>query len=152
MLLTNKTTTWWSGGYWNTVKFFCNLIQQADYEQGLILFLVLCLKVLSTDKNSGIEYEYWLPPELYALHHGNPYRHQHTSNFLPWDLPATTTTTTTTTTRPPIITQPSWGDNQLLLLLYSLICFIYKAQIPCKDNHKNQDEWFVSYAKKQEAR
>ncbi|XP_058237887.1 ADAMTS-like protein 5 isoform X4 [Hemibagrus wyckioides] len=67
----------------------------------------LHIMVLSTDKNSGIEYEYWLPPELYALHHGrqNPYRHHHTSNFLPWDLPPTTTTTT----RPPATTQPSWG-------------------------------------------
>lgn len=83
------------------------------------MILVLCLQVLSTDKNSGIEYEYWLPPELYALHHGrqSPYRHQHTSNFLPWELPTTTTATTTaTTTRPPTATQPSWGENQLLLL------------------------------------
>ncbi|KAF4091076.1 hypothetical protein AMELA_G00032880 [Ameiurus melas] len=71
----------------------------------------LHIMVLSTDEDSGIEYEYWLPPELYALHHGrkSPYRHQHTSNFLPWELPTTTAITTTTTTRPPATTRPSWG-------------------------------------------
>ncbi|MCI4393154.1 hypothetical protein PGIGA_G00154130 [Pangasianodon gigas] len=71
----------------------------------------LHIMVLSTDKNSGIEYEYWLPTDLYALHHGrqNPYRHQHTSNFLPWELPTTTTATTTTTMRPPATKEPSWG-------------------------------------------
>uniref|UniRef100_G3PZJ5 ADAMTS like 5 n=1 Tax=Gasterosteus aculeatus TaxID=69293 RepID=G3PZJ5_GASAC len=30
----------------------------------------LHLMVLATDRNPGIEYEYWLPPGKYALHHG----------------------------------------------------------------------------------
>ncbi|KAM9493969.1 ADAMTS-like protein 5 isoform 1-T2 [Clarias gariepinus] len=76
----------------------------------------LHIMVLFTDKNSGIEYEYWLPPELYAVHHGrqSTYRHHHTSNFLPWELPTTTTTTTTitTTARPPATTRPSWGRRR----------------------------------------
>lgn len=128
---------------WKTVKFDCNVIplqsSSPNMNRACWLIPVLCLQVLSTDENSGIEYEYWLPPELYALHHGrkSPYRHQHTSNFLPWELPTTTATTTTTTTRPPATTQPSWGENQLLFL-NSRIYFIYKAQTLHKDNHKNQ--------------
>ncbi|KAF1393222.1 hypothetical protein PFLUV_G00036280 [Perca fluviatilis] len=74
----------------------------------------LHLMVLATDRNPGIEYEYWLPPGQYALHHGgrSPLRQaHHTANYLPWDQPTTTTatTTTTTTTRPPpVTTQPHW--------------------------------------------
>ncbi|XP_010875867.2 ADAMTS-like protein 5 isoform X1 [Esox lucius] len=70
----------------------------------------LHVMVLATDRNSGIEYEYWLPLERYSLYHGkSPLRHnQHSSGYLPWDPP--TTTTTTTTTRPPTVsTQPYWG-------------------------------------------
>ncbi|KAM8763206.1 ADAMTS-like protein 5 [Acanthopagrus schlegelii] len=75
----------------------------------------LHLMVLATDRNPGIEYEYWLPPDQYALYHGrrSPLRQaHHTANYLPWDRPATTartTTTTTTTTRaPPVTTRPHW--------------------------------------------
>uniref|UniRef100_A0A3B4YUY7 ADAMTS like 5 n=1 Tax=Seriola lalandi dorsalis TaxID=1841481 RepID=A0A3B4YUY7_SERLL len=61
----------------------------------------LHLMVLATDSNSGIEYEYWLPPDQYALYHGrrSPLRQaHHTASYLPWDQPTTTTTTATTTT------------------------------------------------------
>uniref|UniRef100_A0A3B4V5L1 ADAMTS like 5 n=1 Tax=Seriola dumerili TaxID=41447 RepID=A0A3B4V5L1_SERDU len=61
----------------------------------------LHLMVLATDSNSGIEYEYWLPPDQYDLYHGrrSPLRQaHHTASYLPWDQPTTTTTTTTTTT------------------------------------------------------
>ncbi|XP_070814546.1 ADAMTS-like protein 5 [Chaetodon trifascialis] len=76
----------------------------------------LHLMVLATDRNTGIEYEYWLPPDQYALYHGrrSPLRQaHHTANFLPWDQPATTaitttTTTTTTTQAPPATTRPHW--------------------------------------------
>ncbi|XP_066511174.1 ADAMTS-like protein 5 [Hoplias malabaricus] len=73
----------------------------------------LHVMVLSTDKNSGIEYEYWLPPDLYTLYHGSksPLREQqHTSHFLPWEPPTTTTTTTkTTTTKAPATIRPNLG-------------------------------------------
>ncbi|XP_076853581.1 ADAMTS-like protein 5 [Brachyhypopomus gauderio] len=67
----------------------------------------LHVMVLSTDRNSGIEYEYWLPPDRYALFHGgkSPLRQPHTSIFLPSAPP----TTTTTTTRSPATKQPAWG-------------------------------------------
>uniref|UniRef100_A0A8D0D3G3 ADAMTS like 5 n=1 Tax=Sander lucioperca TaxID=283035 RepID=A0A8D0D3G3_SANLU len=77
----------------------------------------LHLMVLATDRNPGIEYEYWLPPGQYALHHGgrSPLRQaHHTGNYLPWDQPTTTTATTTTTTTstttrpPPVTTRPHW--------------------------------------------
>ncbi|KAG9352301.1 hypothetical protein JZ751_020714 [Albula glossodonta] len=74
----------------------------------------LHVMVLSTDRNSGIEYEYWLPPDRYALYHGrkSPLRQpHHSASFTPWRLPAatTTTTTTTTTTRaPPTATRTFW--------------------------------------------
>ncbi|XP_034536326.1 ADAMTS-like protein 5 [Notolabrus celidotus] len=75
----------------------------------------LHLMVLATDKDTGIEYEYWLPPDQYDLHHGrrSPLRQaHHTANYLPWDQPATTTatpTTTKTSTRaPPVTTRPPW--------------------------------------------
>uniref|UniRef100_A0A3B1IM53 ADAMTS like 5 n=1 Tax=Astyanax mexicanus TaxID=7994 RepID=A0A3B1IM53_ASTMX len=74
----------------------------------------LHIMVLSTDKSSGIEYEYWLPPERYALYHGNrsPLRqHQHTSNLLPWEPPTPTTTTTTTTTTFPATARPNSGGR-----------------------------------------
>uniref|UniRef100_A0A3B4ZZK9 ADAMTS like 5 n=1 Tax=Stegastes partitus TaxID=144197 RepID=A0A3B4ZZK9_9TELE len=73
---------------------------------------LMCLQVLSTDRNPGIEYEYWLPPDQYALYHGrrSPLRQaHHTASYLPWDQPTTTTSTTTTTTRPPpSTTRPYW--------------------------------------------
>ncbi|KAK5915818.1 hypothetical protein CesoFtcFv8_001375 [Champsocephalus esox] len=73
----------------------------------------LHLMVLATDRNPGIEYEYWLPPGQYALHHGrrSPLRQaHHTDNYLPWDQPITTTTTTTTTTRAsPVTTRTHWN-------------------------------------------
>uniref|UniRef100_A0A3Q2PTS8 ADAMTS like 5 n=1 Tax=Fundulus heteroclitus TaxID=8078 RepID=A0A3Q2PTS8_FUNHE len=41
----------------------------------------LHLMVLATDQNPGIEYEYWLPPDQYALYHGrrSPLRQAHHS-------------------------------------------------------------------------
>ncbi|XP_034743814.1 ADAMTS-like protein 5 [Etheostoma cragini] len=69
----------------------------------------LHLMVLATGKNPSIEYEYWLPPGQYALHHGerSPLRQAyHTANYLPWDQPPTTTTTTTRL--PPVTTRPHW--------------------------------------------
>ncbi|KPP80116.1 ADAMTS-like protein 5-like [Scleropages formosus] len=80
----------------------------------------LHVMVLSTDKNPGIEYEYWLPRERYALYHGkkSPLRQpHHTGNFSPHQAPTKTTTeaTTTTTTMtmstspPPIPTRHFWG-------------------------------------------
>uniref|UniRef100_A0A674MHI9 ADAMTS like 5 n=1 Tax=Takifugu rubripes TaxID=31033 RepID=A0A674MHI9_TAKRU len=69
----------------------------------------LHLMVLATDRNPDIEYEYWLPPDQYALHHGrkSPLRQaHHTANYLPWDEPFTTATTTTRA--PPITTRPHW--------------------------------------------
>ncbi|XP_026070804.1 ADAMTS-like protein 5 [Carassius auratus] len=68
----------------------------------------LHIMVLSTDKNSGIEYEYWLPPDRYALYHGRSQLRQphHTSNHLPFEHP--TTTTTTATTQP--VTKPHFWD------------------------------------------
>ncbi|KAL7833513.1 hypothetical protein AOLI_G00284730 [Acnodon oligacanthus] len=75
----------------------------------------LHVMVLSTDKNSGIEYEYWLPPDRYALYHGrkSPLRQpQHGSNFLPWEPPTPTTTiSTTTTTKAPATIRPHWGGR-----------------------------------------
>ncbi|XP_029354692.1 ADAMTS-like protein 5 isoform X2 [Echeneis naucrates] len=73
----------------------------------------LHVMVLATDSNSGIEYEYWLPPDQYALYHGrrSPLRQaHHTASYLPWDHPtSTTTTTTSTTTWPaPVTTRPHW--------------------------------------------
>ncbi|KAG7242729.1 hypothetical protein INR49_020104 [Caranx melampygus] len=50
----------------------------------------LHLMVLATDGTSGIEYEYWLPPDQYALYHGrrSPLRQaHHTASYLPWDQP-----------------------------------------------------------------
>ncbi|XP_069572081.1 ADAMTS-like protein 5 isoform X1 [Brachyistius frenatus] len=69
----------------------------------------LHLMVLATDRNPGIEYEYWLPPDQYALHHGrrSPLREaHHTASYLPWDQPTTYTTTTTTTRPPPSTSRP----------------------------------------------
>ncbi|KAI4876160.1 hypothetical protein NFI96_017589, partial [Prochilodus magdalenae] len=74
----------------------------------------LHVMVLSTDKNSGIEYEYWLPPDRYALYHGRKsplWQPQHGSNFLPWETPTTSLTTTTTTTRAPVTIRPNWGGR-----------------------------------------
>ncbi|KAG7271777.1 hypothetical protein CRUP_032680 [Coryphaenoides rupestris] len=80
----------------------------------------LHIMVLATDSNPGIEYEYWLPPDRYALYHGrrSPLRQpHHTASYLPWGPPPTpsttttrTTTTTTTTTRRPLPAsiRPKW--------------------------------------------
>ena len=73
-------------------------------------------QVLATDGNPGIEYEYWLPSERYALYHGgrSPLRQAHrTASYLPWDHPAAAATTGSTaasgTTRPPpVTTRPPW--------------------------------------------
>ncbi|XP_028298079.1 ADAMTS-like protein 5 [Gouania willdenowi] len=66
--------------------------------------------VLSTDRNPGIEYEYYLPPDQYALHHGgrSPLRQpQHATRFLPWDQQHTGTSSTST--RPALSTaRPPW--------------------------------------------
>ncbi|KAF7656653.1 hypothetical protein LDENG_00038110 [Lucifuga dentata] len=68
----------------------------------------LHLMVLSTDKNPGIEYEYWLPPDQYVLYHGrSPLRQAHqTASYVPWEMPPSTTTTTTRP--PPVTTRPHW--------------------------------------------
>uniref|UniRef100_A0A8C9WSB8 ADAMTS like 5 n=1 Tax=Scleropages formosus TaxID=113540 RepID=A0A8C9WSB8_SCLFO len=61
---------------------------------------VMFVQVLSIDKDLGIEYEYWLPLELYALYHGRKSQlHQpHTAtHFSPWPSPATTSVTSTST-------------------------------------------------------
>ncbi|XP_071257065.1 ADAMTS-like protein 5 isoform X1 [Salvelinus alpinus] len=71
----------------------------------------LHVMVLVTDRNPGIEYEYWLPPDRYALFHGRRSQLRqphHTASYIPWDHP-TTTTTTTTTRPPPVTTRPYWA-------------------------------------------
>ncbi|XP_038850566.1 ADAMTS-like protein 5 [Salvelinus namaycush] len=71
----------------------------------------LHVMVLVTDRNPGIEYEYWLPPDRYALFHGRRSQLRqphHTASYIPWDHP-TTTTTTTTTRSPPVTTRPYWA-------------------------------------------
>ncbi|XP_061620818.1 ADAMTS-like protein 5 [Phyllopteryx taeniolatus] len=73
----------------------------------------LRLMVLATDRNPGIEYEYWLPPDKYNLHHGrrSPLRQAHHSpSYLPWKQPTITTTiaTITPTRPPPVSTRPYW--------------------------------------------
>ncbi|KAM4596381.1 ADAMTS-like protein 5 [Fundulus diaphanus] len=79
----------------------------------------LHLMVLATDKNPGIEYEYWLPPDQYTLYHGrrSPLRQAHHSASYSPRIQATTSTTasTTTTTRmPPNTTRrPHWFLNYL---------------------------------------
>uniref|UniRef100_A0A8D2ZYR9 ADAMTS like 5 n=1 Tax=Scophthalmus maximus TaxID=52904 RepID=A0A8D2ZYR9_SCOMX len=76
----------------------------------------LHLMVLATDRNPDIEYEYWLPPDQYDIHHGkSPLRQaHHTASYVPWDQPTTTTTTTSTTRRPPVTTKPPRSDRRLL--------------------------------------
>ncbi|XP_033905762.3 ADAMTS-like protein 5 isoform X1 [Acipenser ruthenus] len=80
----------------------------------------LHIMVLSTDRNSGIEYEYWLPRDRYALYHGGRSQlHQphQSATFSPWQRPTSTTTTlattSTTTARPPstttTTTTPAWA-------------------------------------------
>ncbi|XP_055777785.1 ADAMTS-like protein 5 [Salvelinus fontinalis] len=71
----------------------------------------LHVMVLVTDRNPGIEYEYWLPPDRYALFHGRRSQLRqphHTASYVPWDHP-TTATTTTTTRPPPVTTRPYWA-------------------------------------------
>uniref|UniRef100_A0A3B3VKX5 ADAMTS like 5 n=1 Tax=Poecilia latipinna TaxID=48699 RepID=A0A3B3VKX5_9TELE len=56
----------------------------------------LHLMVLATDRNPGIEYEYWLPPDQYAQYHGrrSPLRQaHHTASYFPRGQPTTPTTT-----------------------------------------------------------
>ncbi|XP_029000548.1 ADAMTS-like protein 5 [Betta splendens] len=53
----------------------------------------LHLMVLATDRRGGIEYEYWLPPEQFALHHGrrSPLRQaQHAARYRPREEPRPT--------------------------------------------------------------
>uniref|UniRef100_A0A8C7LEA8 ADAMTS like 5 n=1 Tax=Oncorhynchus kisutch TaxID=8019 RepID=A0A8C7LEA8_ONCKI len=50
----------------------------------------LHVMVLVTDRNPGIEYEYWLPPDRYALFHGRRSQLRephHTASYIPWDHP-----------------------------------------------------------------
>ena len=101
----------------------------------------VCLQVLATDSNPGIEYEYWLPPDRYALYHGrrSPLREPyHTASYLPWNQPPTpsitTTTTTTTTTTvprhpPPPSIRPKWGKPVFgtHLLIFFFFFFVVMA-------------------------
>lgn len=77
------------------------------------------MQVLATDRNPGIEYEYWLPPDQYALYHGrrSPLRQaHHTASYLPWSQP--TASATTTTTRVPQNTpRPHWCKAHILSLI-----------------------------------
>lgn len=57
------------------------------------------VQVLATDRKGGIEYEYWLPPEQFALHHGrrSPLRQaHHAASYRPWEPPPPTATAATT--------------------------------------------------------
>uniref|UniRef100_A0A3B5L717 ADAMTS like 5 n=1 Tax=Xiphophorus couchianus TaxID=32473 RepID=A0A3B5L717_9TELE len=81
----------------------------------------LHLMVLATDRNPGIEYEYWLPPDRYALHHGrrSPLRQaHHTASYFPRGQPTTPTTTSATTSRAPPNTarKPHWCDRRFLFI------------------------------------
>lgn len=98
-----------------------------------------CFKVLATDRNPGIEYEYWLPPDQYALHHGrrSPLRQaHHTASYFPWEQP---TTTTTTTQPPPATTRPLWCKPLLISLMQSwkvqllkyFLYFEYHFKVTC---------------------
>lgn len=72
------------------------------------------VQVLATDRSPDIEYEYWLPPDQYALYHGrkSPLRQaHHTANYLPWEG-ADTTTARTTHAPPTTTTRPHWGKQQ----------------------------------------
>ncbi|XP_043961829.1 ADAMTS-like protein 5 isoform X1 [Gambusia affinis] len=74
----------------------------------------LHLMVLATDRNPGIEYEYWLPPDQYALHHGrrSPLRQaHHTASYFPRGQP--TTPTTTSRAPPNTARKPHWFLNDL---------------------------------------
>ncbi|KAM8877231.1 ADAMTS-like protein 5 isoform 1-T1 [Synchiropus picturatus] len=77
----------------------------------------LHLMVLATDRNPEIEYEYWLPPDQYALYHGkrSPLRQaHHTASYNPWDKASgpTTTRTPSTTSRPhPVTPRSHWFLN-----------------------------------------
>lgn len=96
-----------------------------------------CLQVLATDRNSGIEYEYWLPPDQYDLYHGrrSPLRQAHQSaSYFPWNHPTTSTTVTTTTPRPPPNTpKPHWCKTHSQLLQSSELSFSKEAYLQsCK--------------------
>uniref|UniRef100_A0A3B3UAD8 ADAMTS like 5 n=1 Tax=Poecilia latipinna TaxID=48699 RepID=A0A3B3UAD8_9TELE len=69
----------------------------------------LHLMVLATDRNPGIEYEYWLPPDQYAQYHGrrSPLRQaHHTASYFPRGQP--TTPTTTSRAPPSTARKPHW--------------------------------------------
>ncbi|XP_028823847.1 ADAMTS-like protein 5 isoform X2 [Denticeps clupeoides] len=71
----------------------------------------LHVMVLATDKTSGIEYEYWLPPDRYALYHGKrgPLRQPQTYAGYLHPAPSSTTTVTPATSRP-VTSRPFWGQ------------------------------------------
>ncbi|XP_014868027.1 PREDICTED: ADAMTS-like protein 5 isoform X1 [Poecilia mexicana] len=74
----------------------------------------LHLMVLATDRNPGIEYEYWLPPDQYAQYHGrrSPLRQaHHTASYFPRGQP--TTPTTTSRAPPSTARKPHWFLNDL---------------------------------------
>ncbi|XP_008335324.1 ADAMTS-like protein 5 isoform X1 [Cynoglossus semilaevis] len=90
----------------------------------------LHLMVLATDKNTGIEYEYWLPPDQYSLYHGkrSPLRQaHHADSYVPWEIPAPTTTTTPTTT----ISPPPSGTHKPLW-------FLKPAKTPRQSDHHSR--------------
>ncbi|XP_008404276.1 ADAMTS-like protein 5 [Poecilia reticulata] len=74
----------------------------------------LHLMVLATDRNPGIEYEYWLPLDQYAQYHGrrSPLRQaHHTASYFPRGQP--TTPTTTSRAPPSTARKPHWMLNDL---------------------------------------
>ncbi|KAM3624991.1 uncharacterized protein V6R79_005213 [Siganus canaliculatus] len=75
----------------------------------------LHLMVLATVDDTGIEYEYWLPPDQYALYHGrkSSFSQAHnTANYPPLDrptsIPLPSTKTTITNRAPSVTTVPQW--------------------------------------------
>uniref|UniRef100_A0A3P8VR95 ADAMTS like 5 n=1 Tax=Cynoglossus semilaevis TaxID=244447 RepID=A0A3P8VR95_CYNSE len=88
----------------------------------------LHLMVLATDKNTGIEYEYWLPPDQYSLYHGkrSPLRQaHHADSYVPWEIPAPTTTTTPTTTISP---PPSGTHKPLWFFRAKVLDKLYRGE------------------------
>lgn len=102
----------------------------------------LHLMVLATDRNPGIEYEYWLPPEQYALYHGrrSPLRQaHHTASYFPRIQP--TTSTTTTTRAPPNTTRrPHWILN-----------YLKPHRHPLPSNHQHQPRQPVTRLEREES-
>ncbi|CAG12468.1 unnamed protein product, partial [Tetraodon nigroviridis] len=74
----------------------------------------LHLMVLATDRNPDIQYEYWLPPEQYALYHGrkSPLRQAHHTSYLPWDQPDSLEAGEAATPVPPASTPAGAGEPQ----------------------------------------